>query len=244
MTMARLALRLAAVESLLATGAQSPPTLAGPRVFDSRDDPIDDLADGGRAPLITVGTDEDTLDGDQLANGLPWGRRRMDLRVQFGFRQGFTDEESGDLLIGTPETDAGTEALLDVLEAQIAAALNPNRSALMRAATTKIVRAVSRPLMLDADRTVRIAAREMLLTCETSDDWGESIPAQAGGGWLPEPLASVAALIPAGSYAADILAGMPGLLTRDPAALALAGIDLTIHPDESPEIILASAETD
>lgn len=116
--MNRTALRLATVAALTA-GGTTPPTIAGLNVFDSRRDAISDLEPDDRAPVIVVRTDEDFTDRrDSTGKATTLARRTVALLIELSIVTA-RDDGTNDW----PVSDAGLEAMLDLLEYQVHDAL-------------------------------------------------------------------------------------------------------------------------
>lgn len=113
--MERTALRIATVAALLNGGATPYPTLAGPGVFDSRSDAIDDVTEDGHMPAIIVRTDEDRF---TTTNSAVTGQRAIEMRIECSILTGARDDE-GALKASWAETDAELEAFLDLMEYQV-----------------------------------------------------------------------------------------------------------------------------
>lgn len=203
------ALRLAVIEALapaalLETGPF--PTIAGRRVFDSRQDLIDAMDDEGPRPAIAVYTEE----GRNSAYGS--GRVHSDDgqvnivvecaiiargTVEFELANGETATVEAN---GAAITDRKHEALLDALCGQVRRVLAPkNRystAALLRRVAKTIGDDTSEPLR-DADKVTRLAQRTMTFRAHIEvDDW---TPGEGDFAALPLPLRMVAEALPAGS---------------------------------------------
>jgi hypothetical protein len=256
--LSRLALRLAAVEALspyaaLATGAF--PTIAGARVFDSRQDPVDVLDEIDGKPILVVYTEQG------IGMPYPHGRHMagsqqytIDLTIEAMIAaKGVVEvigEDGQTLELGTLETpimEREHEALLDLLEAGVMRRLATSTDVgdpavqLFRGVGWELRHAETVPLR-DATRTVRIAARTILLRYQIpADGWPtpalDYVPA-TGLARLPDPLRKVAlALDPASSGAA--LCAKLAAMIPDPAPLtrlvevrgpALVDRDLATNP--------------
>jgi len=231
MTLARTALRLAAINSLIGADANSGPTIAQNRVYDSRitDFQPESFVDDAK-PTIIVLTDED--EGEQLSkqNGGPPFHRLIDLVFEIGIVQATKD--GTDFVVGYPDTDSRHEAALDILEFQIARRLGYDPDA-----TAVLFRSFSRPIKRDCHRQVmddagvKIACRIVTWTCEVNDDqvivYNSADDVPSGLAALPQPLQAVAAAMPAGSSGADICNAIIAALS--PVTVApLDGVDMTI----------------
>jgi hypothetical protein len=123
MSLARCALRLATVEALRPTAllvSDGPrPTIAKKCVFDSRLDPIEDLAVGESRPVVVVYTDDDEGSPGQKVGGPPF-KQLVELCFEVSVvASAPSDADPAVFVAGIPETDAELEASLDLLEAQI-----------------------------------------------------------------------------------------------------------------------------
>lgn len=231
MTLARTALRLAAINSLLGASSTAGPTIANNRVYDSRitDFSPETFADDAK-PTIIVMTDSD--EGEQLSrqNGGPPFHRLIDLVFELGIVQ--TQKDGTDFVIGYPDTDARHEAALDVLEYQITRRLgyDPDPSAVLFRKFVRPKKHECHRQTLD-DAGVKIACRILTWTCEVNDDqviqYDTAGTVPTGLAALPEPLKSVAAAMIFGSSGADAcnaIAAALAPLTVPP----LTGVDFTV----------------
>jgi hypothetical protein len=151
MSIARTAIRVAAARALLNR------TLAGSRVSDSAIEPIDVAISETRLPMITVLTDDDTIDAD--GRDVWSGRRELDLVIEVAVA---TEVKDGAFTI--PETDFGLEWALDIMEHQIDRALFDEGTAwssIFMALVPRVHSKVSRR-GASAERGVRFAARQIV----------------------------------------------------------------------------------
>lgn len=118
MSLNRLALRLATIIALTNNESAPYPTIAGARVFDSRGDALQMYRDLERAPVISVYTDGDMGQALSPNNGMVDGLRRT---VTLAIEMSVCSFSEDDAVIA--ETDDQVEAMLDVLEYQVRAAL-------------------------------------------------------------------------------------------------------------------------
>ena len=232
MTLARTALRLC-VSACLKGDSASRPTIAEGRVYDSR---IGDLSpesfvDDAKATVILL-TDSDEGQALSDQNGGPPFRRMIDLVIEFGMTLAIKDQDG--YSVGYPDTDARLESSLDLLEFQII-----RRLAYDPAAMPVLFRRIARIRKYDNHRQVlddtgvKVACRILTLTCDVSDDQERIYPsdsAPTGLGLLPEPLRSVAAILPAGSAGADVCAGLIASITPLTAS-PLEGVDFEYDAD-------------
>lgn len=241
MSLSRLALRLAAVEALcpaasLVSGRY--PTLAGSRVYDSRMDAIDALAEDQQGhPIIVVYTEQSRA--VPYAGGKLGSKEHfVDLVIEAGIAVACTiktiaadgtETEQGD--IDFPVTDRQTEAALDLHEAMIRRvfdkrAANPD-SLFFKVAMD--VQSIESDPLRDADKTTRLALRTIRLECKVkAEAWPEPSLAPVALtelDRLPEPLRSVALGLPNG--VARTLCGDLAPLMPDAFGLTgLAAIDI------------------
>lgn len=234
MTIARTALRLAAVQSIAGTTALRP-TIAEGRVYDSRVSPEqpDVFTEDAKATVIVL-TDGDEGDALSDQNGGPPFHRRIDLVFDIGMvcREKSDDDADG-YVIGYPDTDARTEASLDILQTQIIRWLTASDDALAMW-FQRFVRVWKQEShrQVDDNSSVKLARRLLTLTCELNDDEYEiQLPGgtpPTGLAALPEPLKSVASLMPGGSAGADACAAIAAALGLTPfTPVVFEGVDLT-----------------
>jgi hypothetical protein len=231
MTLARTALRLAAINALQGADATSGPTVARNRVYDSRitDFNPESFPDDAK-PTIIVLTDSD--EGDQLSrqNGGPPFRRNIELVFEIGIVQKVKDGADFDLVY--PDTDPRLEAALDTLEFQIARRLgyDPDPAAVLFRNFVRPIKHECHRQVTD-DAGVKIACRLLTWTCDVTDDQikvfnsADTVP--TGLDALPDPLKSVAAALPTGSSGADICAAIAAALSALSTG-PLEGFDMTI----------------
>ena len=252
---ARLALRLAAFETLCPYALRSSgtpsawPTLAGPLVYDTRLDPIE-ASDEWDAflnniegkPIVILYTEEDEV-GNSVGE-YPPDRETIGLVVEMMIAaKGVVEIVNA---AGQPQdvgsldaaiTDGQREALLDVLEAQVRAALDPQGYApppVWLAIAMELHHVRSLP-QRDASKTVRLAARTLRLTLRVKMDQplaplapGTSVP--TGLAALPQPLQTVAALLPPGSPSVQMLNGVIAPAIAAPGTLTpLEGMNLYVN---------------
>lgn len=183
MSLSRTALRMATIAALTNGGVPPWPTMAQNRLFDSREDPLQYSDRKDLLPLISVFTDEDKGDPQfGREQGGPPFRRHIDLYLEFGLA---SDPETG----MPPPTTGELEALLDIFEWQIRAALFAPTG-------------IWGPLWLETALGVtesdclryvhpeggqRLASRLLKLTCKVSDDCAGTAHVVAPGGTAPPP---------------------------------------------------------
>ncbi|HWL06729.1 MAG TPA: hypothetical protein VNQ99_17635 [Xanthobacteraceae bacterium] len=225
MSLARTAVRLLAVGVMTGTdGAR--PTIAGPRVYDSR---ISDLAPETFAedakPVLLVLTDEDSGEALSDANGGPPFRRLIELVIEMAMVE---RHKVGDgYVVGYPDTDARLEASLDLLEHQVLDVLGNGTTdaALTFQSHIRVWRRAAHRQVTD-DAGVKMACRILSLTCEISDDQGGPMPGATGLDRLPEPLRTVAHVLPPGSGGANTCSTLAAAISAQPdISVPFEGVD-------------------
>jgi hypothetical protein len=171
MSIARTAVRVAA------SRAVTNRTLAGDRVFDSSIEPIDVAISDVRLPMITVLTDDDSIDG--IGRDIWQGSRQLDLVFEIAVA---TEVKDGTFTI--PQTDFGLEWTLDIIEHQIERALldeGTEWSKVFMALVPRIHSKASRR-GASAERGVRFAARQITYKI---DPISSPLPGEAIDATLP-----------------------------------------------------------
>lgn len=179
MSLARLALRVSAVEALRGR------TMVGENVRDSDIGSIDIGADGSLRtdedrPFILVYTDagraNDTPLRDLHANG------EIDLVFEFGVATPMmtTDPETGEsVLAGTtvPATDEALEMALDIIDREIASVLAGEGAwpTIWKRLSNGVVK-IERRRAVNAEQGVRFAARQMVVTLNARPDPVMGVP--------------------------------------------------------------------
>jgi len=242
MSLHRLALRLAAVEALnpSATVASGPwPTIAGGRVFDSRQAALDELTDFEVRPVLVVYTEEESSDAYA---GAPYNadEHMVDLVVEAIMAvKGSVEIEQADggmVTVGTvdtPVSDPQHEALLDWLEAGVRRAFDrtlvPAASALLYRVGMEVRSITSAPLRTEG-KSVRLAARTVTFKMKVQgDDWRK---VNARG--VPWPLSIVDDGLQVG-YARAILDAVAATLPpADPQPQPLDAVVMYVGVDRLP----------
>ncbi|MFZ4807472.1 MAG: hypothetical protein ACOYLQ_09465 [Hyphomicrobiaceae bacterium] len=167
MSLARTALRIATTMAL-SNGYQSPfPTLAGDRVFDSRQDPIAGVNPGDLVPMIVVYTDDEKGDSISSNNGGPPFERRVSLTIEISL--GMVGEQIEGTEIWTtslPQTEPELDAALDLFEAQIERVFRDGRSTWGRE-LNKVARRIESwqsSRFIEREAQIRLAARQIVCT--------------------------------------------------------------------------------
>jgi hypothetical protein len=241
MSLSRTALRLTAMEALrpsaiVLAGTAGPwPTLAAQYVFDSRLDPIGDLKDDERRPVVVIYTDDDSGDAGQKAGGPPF-KRDVDLMFEISVAAMVTDD-GATYAPGTPLTDGELEASLDLLEAQIRFSLMyAPCGVLWRNLTGRRVTSIHSAPKRTSEESARLAMRTLRLKTTIPDDDYVAAPATAltGNDRLPEPLKSVIAALASGSYGAALGAGLAPPAPQMPVATPLQTVTFDMQPSAPP----------
>lgn len=210
MSLVRTALRIATVEALRPSslvGTDGPfPTLAGVYVFDSRIDPLDDVALAERRPIACIYTEEDN--GEPIASAGPRFYKRMvdvvaELSVPATYNVG-----DGELVTAPAITDSELEFKLDMLEAQVRFVLHFGPTgALWRKLAILPAVDVRSIAHRTSEEGVRLAYRSLRLRVNLRND-DEVDPAPllpfTGLAQFPEPLRSMLTGLPSDHYAVAI----------------------------------------
>lgn len=223
--LSRTALRLATVLALSNANAAPWPTIAEGRVYDSRIDPIDLARDDkrDRLPLIIVRTETDTGMNTGAAAGIISLARDVALDIEIGVGSWVTLEGVPDPAFGTIETDAEVEAMLDLLEHQVLAALTaPTRWAGLWTGLVRAVRSWSSNRYSDPDTArLRYAERRIGLSVQLVAECGPAVRRQTSTGptltaanALPPPLQRIVDAIAAAEITSPYVAGVTGLLSQ------------------------------
>jgi hypothetical protein len=258
MSLAALALRLAAVEALCPTASLTSagafPTLAAGRVADSRIKPRDEREPETALPFLAVYCEERRGEpqGEAMATTPLEGVVTLVVELEVRIKAPKEDGSPSDGLDEeVPETDDAAEAMLDLLEAQVIRTLEVDGGeggALFRRIRRRIVSMESVPLR-DASLGLHFARRTLKLAVSMQlDDWDD-----VDGDGLPAPLSTVAAALPEASYgkqlidtvrAAMVAASSPAALAAiqvgfgigiRPATLTAAPIRATVDSDGDPD---------
>jgi hypothetical protein len=181
MSLTRLAMRIAAARALHGR------TLAGPRVFDSAVDPIDQTIAEKRQPLLVLTTDEHELEvtGRDLGSGNHRCELVIELAIASRVEVPTPDGEGGQITIAIPHTDEGMELTLDIMEHQVVRALNRDDNPWSRVwmmLVPRITRSLSRR-GASAENGVRFAARQLILSCDLVDTPASGGAVSQTGAW-------------------------------------------------------------
>lgn len=253
MSLSRLALRLAAVEALKpAASVADPdglfPTLAGPRIFDSRIDAIESLSDSEKgAPIAIVYTEttkSSPYDGSKHRPDEHFVDLVIEALMAFRSEVEVTRPDGVAVTVGgyeTPITDRESEALLDVHEALIRRVFDRKASVASADLFFKVameVRSIDSEPLRDSDKTTRLAQRTIRFACKVkAEAWPPPAISAApltGLYRLPEPLQTVALALPEGSAGLAICTNTAGLIPEAGGLIALSGIDFFVGANRVP----------
>lgn len=174
MSLTRLAVRIAAVHALRDM------TLAEGRVYDSSLTPLDAAIKEQPLPFLMVTTD--MHDREVTGRDLSHGEDTLDLVIEVAIASRVTVKtgEGEEDQIVIPNTDAGMELTLDLIEAQISSALTWHQTTwagIFGALVPRIIKRSSRR-GASAEDGNKFAARQIVLTCDPLADpiTGQPIP--------------------------------------------------------------------
>lgn len=227
MSLARTALRLAAVEALKVDPVIA--ALCAGRIYDSR---IGDFSHREPVPVIILRTEDDQGGAFSRQNGGAPFDRTCDLTIEVAMQALAVDQDGAVLGIGTPATDRELEAVLDLIEERAVEVLTVGDSAmarLVRQVTRRVTRVGSTRFATD-DTGERLAIRLVSLAAELKGEDRDITVAPAGPfAKLPDPLRTVCAALPAGSSGAVVCQMIVDALPAE-TLTPFAGADLTLQP--------------
>ncbi|MDF3606557.1 hypothetical protein PE067_10635 [Paracoccus sp. DMF-8] len=177
MSITRALLRMVTVEALR---GHRP---AGTMVEDSSLTALDHRVTTDSAPVIVVYTDDRAGQPTGRGDALEEGTQELVIEISAAGLVAMPDGD-GETVV-TPETDAGLELTLDLIEAQVIRRLTASHDefpALWKAFVPRIV-AVSSRRGASEDQTTRYAARQLVLTCELLIDPPPGAPLEDGTAW-------------------------------------------------------------
>lgn len=236
--LARLAMRLCALEALRPTdsiAASGPwPTLAGAHVFDSRLDPIDDLQEKERRPIVVVYSDLHNLDRLAQAGGM-LHKGVIDLAFEISVIA--MERENDAYIAGLAFTDAELEADLDLLEEQIYFALHfaPSGQLFRKIAKGAAIDWQSQPHRTAEDgyRLAMRTIRAKFAVKEVCYDAALTAPA-TGLDRLPQPVRAIVQELAATSYGAALATGLAPKAPAMPVPDRLEGVTFEIDSKSPP----------
>jgi hypothetical protein len=251
MSLSRLALRLAAVETLapyaqIVAADPAWPTYAAGRVFDTQITAVAQTEAEARTPLIVVYTDEDKTKAQGTAQDvtLPGdGETHVTLAFEIQVPVALSD----DAIAPYGPSDSLAEAILDMIEDQILQRLADARTGALLASILVTIEGVESQPWRDADNDIRLSARRLELTCRVRERERWPVAGATGLDRLPQPLRDVAKALPAESYGGRHVALLADLLGSPKAFPALNDLRLALNltraaGDTPPPAADASAE--
>jgi hypothetical protein len=259
LSFSRLALRLAAYESLCpyasrAAVALTPPgtpawpTIAGANVYDTRIDPVAG-ADSFDAfvqqiegnPVVILYTDDQET--EPTFGEYPADKEIADLTVTLFIASAgtvtVTETGGATATIGPAITDPQREALLDLLEGQVRQILDPQ--AVNQVAPSgpwlKVARELHHIHSLperSSDKTVRVAQRGVRFRFRIAQtQWAPPATTPVGIDILPQPLLSVAQGLNTASPSYQMLAAYAAYLANPPSLTPLTDVRLLVNVNRS-----------
>lgn len=226
MSFVREALAITVLEALCPAAAVASgegfTTNAGGRVFLEKTSALDDLSAGHQATVIVIYTNVD--DGKLLGqSGFSYSRTiEVEIVVSMVAR---ASDEAGVSFLLVPLTDRELSAGLNVIEAQVRAALLSGPSGTLFRKVIKAVPSIRSEAVRDAEEGVKLAERRITLLCDVPDDCLVTAPAE-GTDRLPQPLRGVAEELMKAGYQAEIAAAIADAAPVQPAPVPFTGITL------------------
>lgn len=228
------ALRLAVIEALAPTAAiegSAPfPTLAGWRVFDSAAITPDKLEPGQPwTPCLSVYTNGATITRRGASATSSIGEAEVDLVIVIDLAEAAQDENGAETAGVLVDGDAAAELTLDALAAQVRRVIVQMPQGQIARRLMKAALTISLERMTLPQFDVRFARYVMTAHCAIADDKFTDEPG------LPEPLATLAAALPTGSYAKAKLIELAATFAATERT-PLAGIDMVATLGGTPVI--------
>jgi len=229
MSLARTALRLAAIEALNADPVIA--ALCEGRVYDSR---MEDFDRKEPVPIIIVTTDDDQGEGVSGNGDAPF-LRTVEINLEIAVRVVSRDDATNTVTIGSLATDRELEATLDLIEERAVEALTVGEgpaAALVRKVTRTVPRLKSTRFVTD-EVGEKLAIRLVTLTANLKGEDRHAADIPTGPfARLPDPLRTVCQAMPADSSALATCQMIHDALP--PLEVELyTGADLTLRPDPS-----------
>lgn len=218
------AVRLAAIEALCPTSAvlanAGYPTLAGRAVYDSRAVALQDLdLEKAYTPVLSLYTSQSSasLRGEMAAADDTIATAVLDVVAELSV---VADDGDGQLADAMAGDDPDARLVLAALCAQVRFVLERSQAgAIFRRVVARVIK-VDQETFAVPNLGMRWQRVMMQFHCEIRDDQFDMM---AGG--LPEPIASLRAALPAGSYAAAKLDELAGHFAAEPTT-PLEGVDV------------------
>lgn len=228
MSLARTALRLAAVEALRADPIIA--ALCGGRVYDSR---VADLDAKEPLPAIVVDTGDSQGDAFDAQNGGEPFDEACDLAIEIAMEAVAVDEQGEAFVVAAPGTDRELAATLDLLTHRAAEVLTVGESSQARL-LRKVVRRCTRKRIepFKSDETGdKLRIHLVTLTAQLFGEGQGDATVLPGGAYasLPQPLRAVCEAMPAGSSGEAVCLSLTNALSV-PTLNKFAGADLTLQP--------------
>lgn len=238
MSLARTALRLAALEALAPfamQGEASPPwpTMAGARVSDSQIEVVAETDAERRMPLIVVFADEAKTEGlgtalDATFEGA--GREKVTLAFEI-MVPGVIRHDAETEILPFAGTDAMAEGFLDMVEEQIRQRIADARTSKPLCLVLDRIEEITSTPWRDPDLDIRLSARRVEFTCivRQGGRWPE--PSASGLEALPSPLREVSQELPDGSYGRSVCEALARMLGDRAVFATLSEIRLAARLD-------------
>jgi hypothetical protein len=175
--MNRLILRLAAVSALNNFMTEPYPTLAGPHIFDSKIEPVENSEEDKSFPLCVVYSDYDKNSWKMFSSNMD----KRTITITFEILVATIEDEGEYFNISSPQTDSELESALDIFESQIYEAFNADNSAAncMKFLINGVESTISRR-GATVESGQRLAARQVTIECDVHRDFSS--------GAIPEPI--------------------------------------------------------
>lgn len=227
MTIAAEMARLTGIESLAPTASIASgtgfPTLAGRNIFDSRRISISELSPESFTPAVSLYTRKAESPRRGLGQGSVerFGRTTLEIVAELAIR---ASDEGGEYTDAMPDDDVSARLILAALCAQIVQTLTASPGGLLFRKAVIAVEGIDYEPHAIPHLNLRWQRTTMLLDCLIpGDDF-------TVGGQLPEPSATIAGLLPVGSYAAGILGALGARFAGQPSYPALERIAFEVKP--------------
>lgn len=245
--LARTFFRLCALEALRPTpllATNGPwPTQAGPYVADSRIDPVDDVGNDERRPLIAVYTE-----GTRLSKIAQAGPLFHDVHCDLVFEISVVSKfatAGGEEIVDFCETDGQTEAALDTLEAQIYDVLGDAPSGdLFRSMAKGVAESWHSEPRRSDEEEIKLARRKITAVYRLKESYLDAPAAVAplDLARLPKALRSVAQALDGSTYLAGLVLGVARSAYVMPTRVPLDEVTFTATPQGAPVPVQSSSD--